>query len=417
MIDGAQTRRLYESYSRGDSNCDGVSGPAGFVQLTRKLLGITRDDTGRKVIHDRQMRPEEFDFRDLAEAIVGPDWYTQLGTSDNGGVPLLEDANSAVQPSAFNNISAWNSTVAGLLEAKILEGYRRPEFIADRLASTRPTRLRRDRLIGVTEVEDLAENMKPGQRHPRAQFGERYVTTPETQKRGLAIDITRETVYFDQTRSQVLERAESVGFTLGLRKERMVIDTFLGIDNTYTYKDATSNTYQAAGQWTNEQSNPLVDWTSVDASQQLFSEMTNPDTGEPIAVIARDIFVMPARELSARRTFNASGTQFTNGTETTSGNNPLTGLGFNLLPASVYAYNRLTDTDGLNIIADDAKDYWFHGDFQRAFAYMENWSTTVRRASPDSYAMADQDLVLSIFANEMGIPAVLEPRQVVRNTN
>ena len=83
MIDGAQTRRLYESYSRGDSQCNGVSGPAGFVQLTRKLLGITQDDEGRKVIHDRRMRPEEFDFRDLAEAIVGPDWYAQLGNTES----------------------------------------------------------------------------------------------------------------------------------------------------------------------------------------------------------------------------------------------------------------------------------------------------------------------------------------------
>lgn len=419
MINGANTRRLYESFARGDSQCDGISGGRGFLHLTRKLLGIQYDEQGRKIFKDRSMRPEEFDLRELAEALVGQDWYEKLGPRSAGEVALMEDATAAVQPSAFNNTAVWNSTVASLLEAKILEGYQRQEFIADRLASVRPTRLRTDRLIGVTEIGDDAEEMKPGQRHPRAQFRERYVTTPETRKRGLAIDITREAVFFDETRGQLLEQAESIGFTLGLRKERLVIDTFLGIDNTHTYKGTTYNTYQAETPWVNDQSNPLEDWTDIDASQRLFTEMTDPETGEPIAVTARDLLVMPTRELAAWRVLSATsvGSSTQEGDATQSSGNPLSALGFRLLPASVYVYKRITDADGLNIAPENAAQYWFHGDFRRAFAYMENWAIDVRRAEPDSYTMADQDLVLSIFANEMGAPAVIDPRFVVRNHN
>jgi len=37
----------------------------------------------------------------------------------------------------------------------------------------------------------------------------------------------------------------------------------------------------------------------------------------------------------------------------------------------------------------------------------------VIRANPNDYEMADRGLVFSLFADEMGVPCVLEPRQVV----
>ncbi len=406
MIRGASIHRLYES-----------DGPQAFVSRTRELLGLTRDRFGRPTVTEPQLQPEEFSLRDLAESIIGPDWHEVLGPARTNGFsqPLLEDASTGIPPSAFNNISAWNATVGGLIEVKILEAYRRPGFIADRLVRTIPTRQRSEKLPGIADIGDKAEEMKPGDPHPRAQFEERFVTTPETKKHGLAVDVTREAVHFDLT-NQVLSRAERVGDWLGMRKEKRVLDVVLGITNTYSYRGTSYNTYRTSGEWINEHTTALVDWEDIDAALQFFSAMTDQETGERVLVNPNQLLVMPAQLMTARRIINATEIRtgdITTGTGTqTISANPVAGA-FEIL-SSPIALQRLTDTDGGNVSEVDANKYWFLGDFQRAFAYMENWGMQVRRADPNDYTMLDHDLAFSVFANEMGTPAVLEPREVVR---
>lgn len=347
--------------------------------------------------------------RDLADAMFMPPFVPVK--------ELQEDATNAVMPSAFNNISAWNTAVAGLWEVMVLEAYQRHSFIGAQLCRTVPTRLRQQKLIGHSIIGDLAENMKPGQRHPRAQFGERYVTTPETQKRGLGIDVTREAVFFDATNGGIMQMAESVGAELALRKERLIIDQFLGVTNGYTYGGTASDTYQTSTPWVNSHTNALVDFQDVDDSLQLFNGMVDAEKGEPIIVNARDVLVMPGNEMNARTVFSYDKIERStqSGTEIGHGPNPLKSMGFNLLPTSVLVYKRITDADGLNIAASLAKEYWFLGDFQGTFSYFENWAMNTTRVAATDYTMADQDLILSMFCNEMGIPATVEPRKTVRS--
>ncbi|MBQ6827616.1 MAG: hypothetical protein IJO46_06335, partial [Thermoguttaceae bacterium] len=59
-------------------------------------------------------------------------------------------------------------------------------------------------------------------------------------------------------------------------------------------------------------------------------------------------------------------------------------------------------------------DYWFYGDFKKAFAYMENWPITVSVSSAGSEADFSQDVVARFKASERGTPAVLNPRCVVK---
>jgi len=403
MIQGASTKRLFESL-----------GPAGFVRKTRELLGLSRDRFGRPVVQDPQLSPDEFSLRDLAESLVGSEWTSRLAPGSDGA--NLMEMDTAVAPSAFTNISAWSATVGGLLEAKVLEEYRRPEYIADRLVRVLPTRQRSEKLVGISAVGDLAEEMAPGAPHPRAQFGERYVTTPETKKFGLAIDVTREAVFFDLTR-QVMTQAENVGRWLGLRKEKRVLDVVLGITNTYSYRGTTYGTYLTSGNWINSHSNPLADWTDLDAALQLFAAMTDQETGERVLVTPSALLVMPYKQLTAGYVLNATEieTRTSSASEIRRGRNPLAGQ-YQVL-SSPIAYQRLTDADGGNLAANVARDYWFFGDFARAFGYMENWALSVERTRPDDYTMRDRNLLVSVFANEMGTPAVLEPRQVVRNVN
>src|SRR5687767_7737029 len=176
MINGASTRRLFESFCSGASNFQGQCGALGFVRLARDLLGLSRDSYGRPALRDtledgkRRLRPDEFSLRDLAESLVGPEWVSALDPRQSTpAIDLVEGANAAVQPSAFNQISAFNATVGGLLEVKVLEAYRKPAFIADRLVRTIATRQRSEKLPATGRIGDKAETMNPGQAHPRAQ--------------------------------------------------------------------------------------------------------------------------------------------------------------------------------------------------------------------------------------------------------
>lgn len=427
MFNGVNGRRLYESYKNGDSThpTSGLSGVNGFCALLYESLGVAADEYGRMTVSDRlsdgsrRMRPEEFSFKELAESIVGPEWVQSLdprrGRGPGQHFSLLE-AGTAIQPSAFADINAFSTATGGLLQVKILEAYRKPAYVADQLVRTIPSKQRFEKMPATGRIGDKAEQMNPGQPHPRAQFGERYVTTPNTQKFGLGIDVTKEAVFFDLT-NEVLTRAANVGDELGLRKEKRVLDTVLGIVNSYSYNGTAYNTYLTSGNWINKVTgNELIDWTNIDIVEQLGGEMTDQESLERISVLYDTLLVMPRKNRTVdfitgyagieRRTQSAA--------EIGHGPNPYGG-GYKKV-VSAIAYQRLTDADGANLSASDAKKYWIALEGQGAFGYAENWSLNVDRVNAPEYVMADQGLIMSVFCDEMGTPCVLEPRKAVLST-
>ena len=71
---------------------------------------------------------------------------------------------------------------------------------------------------------------------------------------------------------------------------------------------------------------------------------------------------------------------------------------------------------GIDIAANIDK-YWYHGDFNKAFWWMENWPLTPWMASADEYVLKDRGLVAAYGANYRGVGYPREPRYVVRNRN
>jgi hypothetical protein len=426
-------------------------GPVGFVRTMHSLLGLrnergirNRNDEGRPVLESVQLRPEAFSLRTLASAVFGDDQIeSQLcrpaPTFNELQADVLEAGNDIV-PSQFSNITAYNETVAGLLEAKILEAYNRPEFLADQLTTNIPSNKRQEKFIGISTPGDDAQERTPGQTHPRAQLVERYVTTPITKNRANAIDVTREAVMFDLTR-QLLEHAELVARTLALRKEYLVWDVVLGITNNYTYDGTTYYTYVASsGSWVNVANNDLVDYTSIDLAYILASRMVDQETGQPISLDMNQMIVMPGRAAIADKVLTdtqvrqgSAAATTTVGTPLGYGKNPIAGR-FSTPLVSQYADKRLLDvagdgvTSGLIDRIDTQNSYswtaaqkrshadsiWFAGNFKKAFVYIENLPLTIVRAAPTSYEMADRGLVFSMFCDEMGIPGIKDPRFILR---
>lgn len=357
-----------------------------------------------EAIQDKQLAPEDFSFRDLAEALVpnGTEWVRSMNPGD--GFTLTEG--EAVDSSAFLNISGQ------IIHAKILEAYSHPVFVASKLVSTIPTRLSKEKIPGVGRISSAAMEVHEGMPYPSAGFSEEYVETPETTKHGLIVPVTREAIFFDQT-GLILRRAAEVGEILGADREKRILDTILGVSNTYSLNGSSYNTYYASGDsgpWTNKlASNELVDWTDVDAAEQLFANMLDPNTNDPILLNANSVLVMPGKRFTATRLFMNGELQWADGSSshTITLANPLSNY---QVYDSALAYRRLVAS---GVSTSDAVKYWYIGDFQKAFAYLENWGLTVTRSQHYSEADFSNDILIRYKASERGVPAVLNPRCVV----
>jgi hypothetical protein len=359
-----------------------------------------------EAIREGHLKPEDFSIRDLAEALVpdGREWVRMLDPRSAGSVSVLE-AGDGVDVTAFLNISGQ------VIYSKILEAYNQEAFICSKLVDTIPTRLDGEKIPGIGPIADKAEEVAPGMPYPHVGFGEDYIETPSTTKRGFIVPVTKEAIFFDRTHL-VLSRAAEVGEVLGLNKEKRIIDVLIGVTNNYKWKGTAYNTYQASTPWINQVSgNELVDWTDVDAVENVFAESVDPNTGEPVLVRANTILVMPAYRHAAHRIVNATQVTFApDGSATaTLAANPLSGY---RVIDSRLVYRRVLAS---GVGASDAKKYWFMGDFRKAFAYMENWPITVTQAPLGSEAEFNSDIVLRFKASERGAAAVINPRFVVKS--
>jgi hypothetical protein len=358
-------------------------------------------------LREKHLRPQDFSIRDLAEALIpdGHHWVRQLDPRSTAGVNVMETGDG-VDLSAFLNVTGQ------VIYSRIMDAYTQDAFVMSRLVDTVPTRLDGEKIPGISRIADEVESVAPGMPYPHLGFAEDYIETPSTTKRGFIVPVTKEAIFFDRTHL-VLSRAAEVGEILGLNKEKRLLDLLIGVTNNYKWRGASYNTYQTAAPWINvKTANALVDWTNVDAAEQLFADILDPNTGEPVLVSATHVLVMPAYRYAANRVFNAAEIRYTaaGAATTTLAANPLSTY---RIVDSRLAYRRILAN---GTAAVDAKKWWFIGDFRRAFAYMENWPITVTQSPAGSEADFTSDIVLRFKASERGAAAVINPRYVVKNT-
>lgn len=432
MFRTKQIRRLLEA--RVNEARDQVAGRNAFIMELWSTLGLLNrhvnertgavtftesvDDLGRPTIADHAARPAEFSLRELAEGIFGDSFDRYFNPHDQFSRQVLLEAGPGIDPTAFLNINTFSLATSGLIEAQVLERFENPAFIGDQLVTVRPTRLNGEKMIGVTGIGDKADSRKPGEPHARAGFGEQWIETPELDEKALAVEVQQESVFYDLT-GQVLDVAGSVGDELGYLREKTIIDLVEGVTNPYVYNGTAYNTYQTTAPWINSQSNPMEDHTDIQNSKSLFRKMTDPATGKEILVIPNQILHHSDREDDFFRVFNTTELREITNTNTmtyTSGA-PSTSVNKPKLLSSPIVDNRRSAADGLNLSEANAKTRWLHGDFKKAFLWMEAWPIRVRQASASEYVMMDRGLIAAYFANYRGVGAVREPRYSVANTH
>lgn len=243
------------------------------------------DDSGNRVIAKGSVKPEEFSLRELAEAIGGRDFVDSFHPSESPDRHALLEAGPGLDPTAFLNISTFSASVAGLIEAKIMESFNNVAYIGDQLFDTVPTNKNGEKMIGIGGFQptDGTTERKPGKPHPRAEFGERWISTPELVEKALAVEVTQESVFYDLT-GQILQTASGVGDILAYGKEDTQLKLFAGITNAYVYKGTAYDTYQTAAPWINDHANEAATYADIDEAMELFSNMTDPETGREIMI-------------------------------------------------------------------------------------------------------------------------------------
>ena len=355
----------------------------------------------------KELRGEDFSIRSLAEALIpgGQDWIRELDPRSHHCDGILEG--DGVDISAFTNITGQ------IIYSKILEAYDLEAFVMSKLVETIPTQFDGEKIPVSGFLENFGREIHPGMPYPNIGFSEEYVETPQTKKYGLIVPITREAIFFDRTHL-ILSRAAEVGETLALGKEKRILDAVLGVTNTFKWKGKAYNTYcsLATDPYVNAiTSNPLTDWDSLEKAENLFANMLDPSTKEPILVEPDTVLVMPQKRGIAHRLFCASEVSYsTSGTTLSESPNPFARY---KVASSRLAYKRLLDS---GVTATNAAGHWYLGNFRKAFAYMENWPITVTQSPLGSEVDFTQDIVVRFKASERGTPAVLNPRYVIKCT-
>lgn len=350
------------------------------------------------IFSDPSVALTDFRIRPLFEALVDDGYELvqyHFNESGQGGGFRMQEAGNV-------DTSLFAYTQGQYLYNAVLRAYQMPELIGDRLVTVQNTIESGEKIPGVSDLGDEVEVVKEGDPYPTASVAESWVQTPETIKRGLIVNITKEVVFFDKT-NLILQRAAGIGRTIAINREKRILDVVLGLATVYSRNGApVEATYQSDNTVT---TNPLVDWTSVDAADVKFSAITDPDTGEPIATTANMMVVPPALRNTANRILNATMTgQTTSSRETQVSSASLNGT-YEVLSNQYVKQRTSSDTS------------WFYGDMPGAFVYMENWPLKVVQEGANSEKAFDADIVARYKASERGAAGVLERRYALKSTS
>lgn len=378
-------------------------------QMRRLYEAAVRDRSVDRFVSDLQEQfakdanelQDRYSIRELAEQFIpdGREAVAMMRPASAGGFQIQESASDLVDTSMFANI------IGQIIFTSTLNGFNIPGLIGDQLVETIQTQFSGERIPGVGRLGDDVDIVNEGAQYPNAVMGEEYVDTPETIKRGLILNVTKEAIYFDRT-GVLLKEAARVGERVAVNREKRILDVVFGIVTVYRRNGAAAIATYGAD---NSVTNVLSDWTSIDTAAQKFNVMTDPITGEPIAIDINTIVVPKALEVLANRIVNASMTRG----GTNSGNNQTYVQGNSLTSVP----NTPKVVSGQYVRQRTSSDVtWFAGDPKKAFVYMQNWPLTVTQSDDTSEVGFTRDIVLRYKTSERGAAGVRERLFMVKNS-
>lgn len=324
--------------------------------------------------------------------------------------PLLE-AQGAVSTAAFLNITGQ------IVYASVLPMYEVEEFVFTKKTPERPAvTLKGEKIAGVTNIGD--EILERHELKPYALAGvtEDWIETPQIVDRGMEVDLSWEAVFEDKT-GQLQEQAGKVGKWMGVNKEKRAINCFIDENVTkhrYKWRGTTIQSYNdntGSHTWDNlAASNGLLDWTNIDAAEQLRNGILDPYTGEPHPWNARHLVVAKQNEKVAMRIINATEIRVATPGYATSANPTLT----NAPNPYSNAYEIVTSLNVAPLLGTDTS--WWIADIGQYMACMMAQKMEVRQAPPGNPDELKRRVVSQFYVNEMSEFCVINPRFSIKST-
>ena len=361
-------------------------------------------DTLESAIEDGDIKSRDFNVRECWEETV------------EGGSEVIRawrrGHESNIMEAGGNPTDAFGRITERIIRGEVLESFADPAFVGDQVCTTRSTdAYDGERLPGMTRLGDASEEVGIGQPFPETTFTEDYIDLPATVKKGNIVSLAKEHVMADQT-GLLLDRAAEVGYWLGYNKENRILGCVLGTDGSlYKRRERIGvQVYDVSTgdhDWVNTNANAFVDWTSIQTAEVLFDNMVDPNTGEPILIIADTLIMPTGLKHDARRVVNATNVTHQDRTVTTDrvgtdSANPLDP--YNIVSSTLIAAVTTNQTT------------WFIGQPKRAFQYRENWPVTVSQQGAGSDDEFARDIVMKFKASERGVCVPVEPRYMIKNT-
>lgn len=360
-----------------------------------------------------KLKYTDLSLRDIGEAALGAKGMREMGraSEDADIVDTMREAVAPVNLSVFTNITGQ------LIQQGVYEAYNSTDYIGEQLVTMETSREDNTRIPGLAPIDDDAMEVEEGGEFPDVRFGEDYIDIPRSKKRGLKIGVTREAVFFDRT-GQVLEQARTVGDRMALNREKRILRTVLGIDNSFVRKGVARDTYVAATDpRINDLTNELADYTDLDTVVQAFADMRDDRAvGEPIVVQAKNLLVVDNLMFTARNILKATDIAVTPAVSTAGTSrmpNPYSGMPMPLTSPWIRMLLTGATVNAQVNSAAEAATFWYMGDFKKAFRYRTLFPMQVLAAQHDKDQF-ERDVVAQFRADERGVPYVWAPWYVIR---
>lgn len=377
-------------------------------------------DKGTEIIQEslkaKILKPADFDVGRLFEECFG---FGAFRDGRNGTwVSTIQEAAGALSTSSFTNISGQIVTSA------LMDAFESEDFVFTPLIPTVPaTMIGPERMADISPIGDEATVVAENKEYPYAGVSEDWITAPEAQKRGLIVALTREVIFQDKT-NLLLDRCSNVGYSMGLNLEKRIIDAIvdendgassLPTSHRYNWNStgfiATYNDNTGTHSWDNlAASNGLVDWTDLDAAEQLLNSMTHPKTSEPVVLKGTYLVCTKQNEQTAKRIRNATEINVVTPGFATSGNPTETKVGnpylnaFEIVTSRLLAARMATDTT------------WYFGDLKKGLRRKVVFPMQTLQAPAMSHDEFHRDIVKQWRADEASAPFWAEPRAMVKCT-
>ena len=367
----------------------------------------------QEALQKKEISIYDISLRDLACHLVD-DGHDVVNEMTQRGQVVMEDV-ASVDTSAFTSITGQ------FIFSAIQEAMQLDELIGDKLVTVMPSSFQdEERLPGISmSADEYVDEVPEGINYPLVGLAEEYIQIPRAQKHGGILGITREMIIADRT-GLLIERARSIGAGLAIRREKQILDVFVGAVNPYVRKNIARNTYAniaGTSYFDNIITDALVDYTDVQAAANLFFQMRDPNTGEPLGHSPTTFVCCPDLMWTARPVFRDTTVRL-GLADTAPG---ILSQGENRIPWNLELLTNEWLTMRLHhgaVVAADrpaAVAFWFIGRPRDAFVWKEIWPLSVEEAPTNNEAQFTADIWARFKVSYKGVAGVREPRYMIRS--